>query len=67
MLCYLYLPLTHLAGGQNCVTLVLSLGSQAGHPCRRDCAENVGTPAQMTIGRPSPVGHGLEMPCMNVG
>lgn len=62
MLHYLYLLLNHL-GGQNCVPLALSLGWWAGHLCRKDCAGNVGTPAQMTIGKPGPVGHGLEVPC----
>jgi hypothetical protein len=61
---YLYLRLTHLAGGQNCVTWALSLGLWAGHLCMRDCAENVGTPAQLTIGKPGPVGHGMEMTCV---
>jgi hypothetical protein len=66
MLCYLYLPLTHLAGGQNCVTWALSLGSQAGHLYRTDCAGNVGTPAQLTTGKPSQVGLLLETPCMQI-
>jgi hypothetical protein len=66
MLSYLYLPLTHLVGGQNCVTWVRPLGWQAGHRCRTDCAGNAGTPAQLTIQMPGPMGHGLEMPYMDV-
>jgi hypothetical protein len=66
LLSYLYLPLTHLSGGQSCATWVLSLGWQAGNRCKRDCAGNAGTPAQLTIGMSGPMDRGLEMPYIHV-